>query len=117
MNGKKKLAGLISLSVLIPMLLYAAGIIAQLITNINEWKKAGSNYGVSPGLPSLNIADAFGALFHFPEGLLALGGVIIGIAILCIFGLRLGWGNRGTTDRDRNLTISSNGSYGTAAKT
>lgn len=115
MNGKKKLAGLISLSVLIPMLLYAAGIIAQLITNINEWKEAGSNYGVSPGLPSLNIADAFGALFHFPEGLLALGGVIIGIAILCIFGLRLGWGNRGTTDRDRNLTISSNGSYGTAA--
>ena len=47
MNGKKKLAGLISLSVLIPMLLYAAGIIAQLITNINEWKEAGSNYGLA----------------------------------------------------------------------
>lgn len=115
MNGKKKLAGLISLAVLVPMLLYVAGIIAQLIININEWKAAGSNYGVSPGLPSLNIADVFGALFHFPEGILALGGVIIGIAILCIFGLRLGWGNRGTTDRDRNLTISNNGSYGTAA--
>ena len=78
MNGKKKLAGLISLAVLVPMLLYVAGIIAQLIININEWKAAGSNYGVSPGLPSLNIADAFGALFHFPEGILALGGVIIG---------------------------------------
>ena len=115
MNGKKKLAGLISLAVLVPMLLYVAGIIAQLVININEWKAAGSNYGVSPGLPSLNIADAFGALFHFPEGILALGGVLIGIAIFCIFGLRLGWGNRGTTDRDRNLTISSNGSYGTAA--
>ena len=115
MNGKKKFAGLISLAILVPMLLYVAGIIAQLIININAWKAAGSNYGVSPGLPSLDIVSVFSALLHFPEGILSLGGVIIGVAILCIFGLRLGWGNRGTTDRDRNLTISDNGSYGTAA--
>lgn len=107
--------GLYSLSVLISLLLYVAGIIAQFLININKWKAAGSDYHVSPGLPSLHIIDAFTALFHFPEGLIALSIVTIGIVLLCVFGLRLGWGSRGTTDRDRNLTISSNGSYGTAA--
>ena len=115
MNGKKRITSLASLSVLISLLLYVAGIIAQFLININKWKAAGSDYHVSPGLPSLHIIDAFTALFHFPEGLIALSIVTIGIVLLCVFGLRLGWGSRGTTDRDRNLTISSNGSYGTAA--
>ena len=62
----------VSLSVLISLLLYVAGIIAQFLININKWKAAGSDYHVSPGLPSLHIIDAFTALFHFPEGLIAL---------------------------------------------
>ena len=86
-----------------------------LIININMWKAAGSNYRESPGLPSLEVADVVSAIFTFPEGLIALGTVLIGITLVCVFGLRLGWGNRGTTDRDRNLIISSSGSYGTAA--
>ena len=112
---KKTLAGIVSLAVLIPILLYAAGIIAQFIININAWKAAGSNYRESPGLPSLEIADVFAAIFTFPEGLIAVGVIVIGVAFLCIFGLRLGWGNTGTTDQERNLTISNSGSYGTAA--
>lgn len=111
----KKWAGIISLAILVPILLYVAGIIAQLIININMWKAAGSNYRESPGLPSLEVADVVSAIFTFPEGLIALGTVLIGITLVCVFGLRLGWGNRGTTDRDRNLIISSSGSYGTAA--
>ena len=106
----KKWAGIISLAILVPILLYVAGIIAQLIININMWKAAGSNYRESPGLPSLEVADVVSAIFTFPEGLIALGTVLIGITLVCVFGLRLGWGNRGTTDRDRNLIISSSGS-------
>ena len=107
----KNIAGLISIAVLVPVLLYLAGIIAQLMININAWKAAGSNYNVSPGLPSLNFLDSLGALFSFPEGPIAIGAVLVGVALICVFGLRLGWGERGTMDRERNLTISSSGRY------
>lgn len=112
---KKNVAGAISIAVLVPILLYVAGIVAQFIININAWKAAGSDYRTSPGLPSLELESIVSALLHFPEGLISIGAVVIGIALLCIFGLRLGRGGGGITDQDRNLTISSFGSYGTAA--
>lgn len=112
---KKRLMNIISLSVLIPVILYLAGIVAQFIININEWKAAGSNYHTSPGLPSLKVDAVLSAILTFPEGLIALGIVAVGLVLLCVFGLRIGWGNTGTSDRTRNLTISKFGSYGTAA--
>ena len=112
---KKTLVNIISLSVLIPVIFYLAGIVAQFIININEWKAAGSNYHTSPGLPSLKVDAVLSAILTFPEGLIALGIVAVGLVLLCVFGLRIGWGNTGTSDRTRNLTISKFGSYGTAA--
>ena len=112
---KRKLKITLSLAVLIPCVLYAAGIIAQFIININAWKAAGSDYRTSPGLPSSQISEVVRALFHFPEGLIAIGVVVLGIAVLCVFGLRIGWGQNGVTDSDRNLTVSNSGSYGTAS--
>lgn len=112
---KRKLKIALSLAVLIPCVLYAAGIIAQFIININAWKVAGSDYRTSPGLPSSQISEVVRALFHFPEGLIAVGLVVLGIAVLCVFGLRIGWGQNGVTDSDRNLTVSNSGSYGTAS--
>ena len=112
---KRKLKIVLSLAVLIPCVLYAAGIIAQFIININAWKAAGSDYRTSPGLPSSQISEVVRALFHFPEGLIAIGVVVLGIAVLCVFGLRIGWGQNGVTDSDRNLTVSNSGSYGTAS--
>ena len=76
---------------------------------------AGSDYRTSPGLPSSQISEVVRALFHFPEGLIAVGLVVLGIAVLCVFGLRIGWGQNGVTDSDRNLTVSNSGSYGTAS--
>lgn len=111
-NRKLKIA--LSLTVLIPCVLYVAGIIAQFIININAWKAAGSDYRVSPGLPSLDLASVLRALLNFPEGLISIGAVIVGLVLLCVFGLRIGWGQDGVTDADRNLTVSSSGSYGTA---
>ena len=112
---RRKLKITLSLAVLIPCVLYIAGIIAQFMININAWKAAGSDYSVSPGLPSLELADVFRSIFHFPEGLIAIGVVVVGIVLICIFGLRIGWGQNGVTDSDRNLTVSSSGSYGTAS--
>ena len=92
-----------------------SGVIAQFIININAWKAAGSDYTQSPGLPSLKVLDCIKALFNFPEGLIAIAIVGVGIFLICVFGLRLGWGKRGISDHERNLTISSDGSYGTAS--
>ena len=78
---KRKLKIALSLAVLIPCVLYAAGIIAQFIININAWKAAGSDYRISPGLPSSQISEVVRALFHFPEGLIAIGVVVLGIAV------------------------------------
>lgn len=78
---KRKLKIALSLAVLIPCVLYAAGIIAQFIININAWKAAGSDYRTSPGLPSSQISEVVRALFHFPEGLIAIGVVVLGIAV------------------------------------
>ena len=54
---RRKLIITLSLAVLIPCVLYIAGIIAQFMININAWKAAGSDFSVSPGLPSLELAD------------------------------------------------------------
>ena len=98
----------------IAMCLTAAYYLPESI-NINAWKSAGSDYRTSPGLPSSQISEVVRALFHFPEGLIAIGVVVLGIAVLCVFGLRIGWGQNGETDSDRNLTVSNSGSYGTAS--
>ena len=103
---KRKLKIALSLAILIPCVLFVAGIIAQFIININAWKAAGSDYRVSPGLPSLDLSAIVAALLHFPEGLIAVVAVVVGLVLICIFGLRIGWGQNGVTDSDRNLTVS-----------
>ena len=64
---KKKVGGIISIVILIPVLLFVAGIVAQFIININAWKAAGSDYRTSPGLPSLELDAIISALFTIPE--------------------------------------------------
>lgn len=112
---KKKITTGVAIVILIPLLLYVAGILAQFIINISSWKAAGGNVQVSPGLPSLELKAVFSALLNFPEGLIAIAVVAVIIVIICMYGLRMGWGVSGTTDPNRNLTISDSGSYGTAA--
>ena len=112
---KRKLKIALSLGILIPSVLFIAGIIAQFIININAWKAAGSDYRVSPGLPSLAVPEILEALLHFPEGVIAIAAVVVGIILICIFGLHIDWGQGGVTDPDRNLTVSKSGSYGTAS--
>ena len=111
---KKKVGSIVSILILLPVLLFVAGILAQFMININAWKAAGSDYRTSPGLPSLEAEAIISALFTVPEGPISIAVIIAGIALICIFGLRLGWDRGGTMDLDRNLTISSSGSYGTA---
>ena len=112
---KKHLKAIISVAIALPIVLYATGLLAQLIININTWKQAGSNYRVSPGLPSLSLMMNLKALVDFPENLIAFAIIIVGLFIFFVFGLRIGWGSHGILDADRNLTVSGSGSYGTAS--
>lgn len=111
---KKKIGGIISIVILIPVLLFVAGIVAQFAININAWKTAGSDYRTSPGLPSLELESIITAITHFPEGPICVAAVVVGVFLFCFFGLRLGRSGGGRMDLDRNLTISESGSYGTA---
>ena len=49
-------------------------------------------HSASQCLPSPELADVFRSILHFPEGLIAIGMVVVGIVLICIFGLRIGWG-------------------------
>lgn len=112
--NKRKIKIIGSLLILIPALLYVSGIVAQVIINVHAWKMAGSNYDTSPGIPSFNVTAVMTALFHMPEGLISIVLVLLSALLICVFGLRLGWGQKGETDMERNFTVSNSGSYGTA---
>lgn len=107
----QRVLGLLSALILAPMLLYASGIVAQFIININAWKAAGSDYNVSPGLPSLQIKDVALAIVHFPEGPIAVGVVVVGVFLFCVFGLGISSGEDSALGR---LVISKSHSYGSA---
>ena len=59
---KKKAAAILSLAVLIPALLFVAGIIAQFILNTKAWQAAGGSYQVAPKLPSVKLSAIIDAL-------------------------------------------------------
>ena len=111
---KRKLKIALSLAVLIPCVLYIAGIIAQFMININAWKQPAVTIA-SPQVSHPGACRCLSIHITLSRRLIAIGMVVVGIVLICIFGLRIGWGQNGVTDSDRNLTVSSSGSYGTAS--
>ena len=64
---KRKLKIALSLAVLIPCVLYAAGIIAQFIINVNAWKAAGSDIVLRQGFHPRRSAKWFERCFTFQK--------------------------------------------------
>lgn len=97
-------------------LLYGAGYIGQFIYNYSVWRAAGGTPGdrTAPAFPSPDIGACFKALFVFPYGLIAIGVIACALLVLIFMGMRMGRGEKGTYDRDRNLTFSDRGTYGTS---
>lgn len=95
---------------------YLAGFLAQLLRNYDAWRQAGGQLGSGQG-PPLSRGDPVSilqGLFSFPYGLYASGILALAFAILFFFVFRVGRDGRGTFDNDRNLTYSTEGTYGTA---
>ena len=102
--------------VMLAAMLYAGGFLAQLIGNYILWDEAGGfpGDGTAPEPPSISVTDCIAAVFNPPYGVY---GVLICaglLALLVVLIMKMGWGDKGEYDRERNLIYSRNGTYGTA---
>ncbi len=99
------------------MMLYAGGYVAQFMRNYAIWQEGGGypGDGTSPPLPSPALAECFNAVFNPPYGIwgifICAGLLVVLIAII----MKLGFGDKGIYDRERNLIYSRTGTYGTAS--
>lgn len=110
---------MVSIIALVPTIcvtLYAGGLIAQFILNYQAWAALGGELGsqLSPALPSLAPADCLHAVTIFPEGLYGVGVFLALMSLLVIMVMRMGLGDGGGYDEERNLAYSAKGTYGTA---
>jgi type IV secretion system protein VirD4 len=101
---------------LLAVLLYAGGYLAQFVRNYTIWQQEGGypGNGTSPMAPSSSPLDCVKAVFTPPYGIYGIG-ICVGLfALLIILIMKLGWGDKGEYDKERNLVYSSKGTYGTA---
>lgn len=97
-------------------MLYVGGCIAQFLRNYSLWQKDGGypGDGTSPLLPSFSPFDCFKSAFYPPYGIYGVficAGLLI---VLFFFVMKLGVGDKGELDRERNFQYSHKGTYGTS---
>lgn len=97
-------------------ILYAGGYIGQFVQNYNRWQAAGGSPGdgTSPAAASAGFIICIRSAFSFPEGLIGIGICISLLAVLLVMVMRMGYGDQGEYDKDRNFTYSAKGTYGTS---
>ena len=110
------IALLLGLPPLLLALLYGGGYLSQFIRNYAEWQDSGGvpGDGTSPVMPSFSPLVCFTSVFSFPYGVI---GVLIcagALALLVVMVMRMGYGDTGEYDRDRNFIYSKKGTYGTS---
>ena len=116
MEPKKKIVLAVISPLLLGLLLYGGGCLAQLLINYNVWEENGGMLGggTSPKMPDPGFFQCLSASFHWPEGLISIGLILAVLAVLVLFVFRIGRDGGGQYDNDRKLTYADSGSYGTA---
>lgn len=115
-----KLKKLFRLLLIIPALLtgfvYGSGFITQFIRNYIVWQEAGGTAGdgTSPVFPSSSLIECLKALLNFPYGLCGIFICMTLFSLLILLVMKMGSGEKGEYDRERNLILSDKGTYGTA---
>ena len=114
--SRKKLIKLLPLPVIMTALLYGGGYLAQFIRNYKVWQENGGTVygGTAPKFPSSDFFSCLRAAFLFPYGFYGIGICILALALLVIMVMRMGYSDAGEYDKERNLTYSNKGTYGTA---
>ena len=111
-----KVKGLILLPAALSGVLYGGGIISQFICNYSAWQKAGGTAGdgTAPVFPSAGVGPCLRAAFHFPYGLYGIFVCLGLLGLLVLIVMKMGFGEKGVYDKERNFTYSPKGTYGTS---
>ena len=98
------------------MILYAGGYISQFICNYDIWRQTGgfAGDGTSPLIPSPNLLTCLRHVFNIPYGLYGIFICVGCLLLLWLLIMKLGFGEKGAYDRERNLVYSTKGTYGTS---
>lgn len=96
--------------------LYAGGYLAQFIGNYAAWKQGGGipGDGTAPPAVSPGFVDCLSAAVRPPYGIYGIFICIGLLAVLLVMVMRMGYGDAGEYDEDRNFTYSAKGTYGTS---
>lgn len=119
MNTEKK-KKLLCLGLILPVLVllfaYIGGYAAQLLQNYQIWTSAGGTPGdgSAPHLPSAAFTSCIKALTIFPYSMYGIFLCVGAGLFLFLMIIRLDLGSKGTYDKERNLTYSNKGTYGTS---
>lgn len=97
-------------------MLYAGGYLSQLIRNYSRWQRDGGypGGGTAPLVPSVSLIESLRAVFDFPYGLYGIFLCSTLLILLIALIMKMGFGDKGEYDRERNLIYSRKGTYGTA---
>lgn len=114
--AKRWITTVLVLPLLLLLIIYCTGYIAQFVINYNIWLSDGGSLGSlsSPLLPAWDFASCLHAVTVWPYGPVCLGASCIAVFVLVIGVLYPGRGDRYTRDYARNIKFSDTGSYGTA---
>ena len=115
-SRKNLIKTLLPLPFAIIALLYGGGYLSQFIYNYEIWQQSGGTTygGTAPEFPDSDFVSCILASFRFPYGLYGIGICVLVLALLIIMVMRMGYSDTGEYDRERNLTYSNKGTYGTA---
>ena len=102
--------------ILFIILAYAGGYVTQFINNYQVWTSSGGipGDGTSPALPSGSFSSCLLALTIFPYSLWGIFLCLGAFGTLVFVIMRMGFGDKGTFDEERNFTYSDKGTYGTS---
>lgn len=115
-NRKKLLCLCLLLPLLLVTLAYAGGYISQFIINYQIWTSSGGTpgNGTAPKFPSAVFSSCLKALTVFPYSLYGIFLCLAIFGLLLFMIMRMGLGTKGVYDKERNLTYSDKGTYGTS---
>lgn len=108
---------LIFLFPIIGCILYLSGYITQFIGNYQTWTAAGNlpGNGTNPVMPSIHLSACFTALTWYPYSIYGILICLTAFALFLFLFLRMGYDRNGAVpDKERNLSYSAKGTYGTS---
>lgn len=116
-SDKNKKYKLVAMPIAAVGVMCLAGVLSQFVRNYFEWRAAGGVLGgqTGPTPPSLSIVQAVKSCFADRFGVVCLVIMFFAFLVLLFGALHLGAKENGTRDRERNLTFSDSGAYGTAS--